>query len=397
MANVTVCANEALLNALVAPYARFFDGVQIVRALGVQIVHRAIEPPRFRLRGRASAASDFILHVPAFEVDVYRYRGRQRGRRIISRRFALRFAGDFAFSAPADDDANTESAIGIRVTGAEVDGAPFSRRLLRAALNQRILPAIMRQLPRITIPDLREIVGFAVRADGLQVTDGALYMLMSVPNGGESAPPFVAPPRDDDAPAILLSMTGGAITATQADFKIKRGIDEDTDFPLPVGLRLGLASAQMVGFVQADNLRVRVRGGQPTCAINLSAGAGLRVGLQPLGRVNLSLQPTITPPRFALDLMSDGQTVYTVIQMEASPLVSWDLPAVPAPIKPILRDLLTGVDSAMSPVYDAVDAGLQMVKIPIASLDGLPMRGTVRYARFEGNGVVVRVALQPPM
>ncbi|TVR23971.1 MAG: hypothetical protein EA396_02465 [Anaerolineaceae bacterium] len=393
MANVTVCANEALLNALVAPYAPFFNGVHIIRALGLQITHRAIEPPRFELRGRTATGPDFVLRVPAFEVSAYRYRNRQRGRHIITRTFALGFTGDFTFKAASAD---TAPAIGINVTGAEVDGAPFSRRLLRTALNQRILPAIMRQLPRIAIPDLREVVGFAVRVDGLQVANHALYMLMSVAGGGESTPPFIAPEVNDEA-GILLSMTAEAITATQADFKVKRGIDEDTDFPLPMGLRLGLASVQMVGFVQADHLRVRVRGGQPTCAVNLSAGAGLRVGLQPLGRVNLSLQPTITPPRFTLDLMSDSQTVYTVIQMESSPLVSWDLPAVPTPIKPILRDLLTGVDNAMSPVYDAVDTGLQMVKIPIASLDGLPLHGAVRYARFEGNGVVVGVALQPPM
>lgn len=389
MSNVIVAVNEAFLNTLLFPYRGFFDGTQIIKVLGLEAVYTATQDPYFELSPHGHRNHDFILHVPVLALTLYRYTSRTRGAEVLTRRFSLAFYGSFTLNDATDD---APASIGLKLGHADVTGAPISKRLMGLALNQTIIPAIMAQLPRVILPDMRALLGFPVEFHGLQVANRLLFMRLHVPQGGEATPSPIT--TQTDAPSIFLSATDAAITATQTDFKLKAGLDDDTDFPLPSGVKLGIASAQIVGYMAADNFRLRVQGGQPTCAIRLSAAGGLKLGLKPLGKLNLTLQPTITPPRFSLRLLQDADTLYAAVQMDSSPLVSWAIPGTPDLLKPLLRDLLAGVDSAMSVVYDTVDSGLRLMQIPLISLASAPFAGTFHAARFNGNGVFVHIILQ---
>lgn len=391
MSNVFVCVNEAFLNHILLGYHDTFSGSRLISSAAVEVVYRATTVPVFQLPQGGDGGNAFTIHVPSLSLDVYRHTGGERRSRILHDDFQLDFDGSFALY-------QTEQAthqIRIRVDQGRVSGGrAVLRAMLTTALNRGVIPAIKARLPDIRIPNFQSLLGFDVQVDSLLTTNRLLYLLMTVPDARKpSTPPPIATPGDK--PNVFIAATDDAINASQEAFAVKRGIDEDTDFPLPMGVNLGAVGVHLVGYVQADNLRIRVRGGDPSCAVDLSASAGIKMKLKPLGNFDLTLTPSITPPRFGLELMRsrDGQRITAAVQVENGAIVEWSIAGLPGPVKPLLRELLTWVESSMALVYDGVDVALRAAQFPIASLDDFPLPLKFERVDFEGNGVLIRMGV----
>ena len=387
MSNVLASLNEAFLNQILAGYIDQFSGSRVIRTASVMITYTALDNPVFTLPH--SGDSGFIIQVPTLDFRLYRYRDGERGPELGGSQFELTVRGNFRLQPPRNSDPG--GSIQIHIDDCEVNGGnPIGRAIVSLYINNTVIPALKARLPAVKIPNLRQLLGFPVTVDRVHTANRQLYLLMTVPDAPHPATP---PPviTQTDEPSVFICATDAAITASQASFKVKRGVDEDTDFPLPMGVKLGLASLHLVGYVQADDLNVRIHSGEPSCGVNLTASAGLKVGMKPLGQYDLGLKPRITPPRFSLDLKSNDERIYAVIQMESSPLVNWEIPGIPRVIQPALRDLLGWVDSSMSMVYDTLDAGLRVIRIPIVSFADWSYLMHVEQVRFEGNSVLVHL------
>jgi len=394
MGNVVACVNEAFLTRLLQNTATAFTGSRVV-ANTVEVAYHAQTQPYFELPRSNDGDNDFCVVVPQLQITAFRHAEGQRKGKIGQSVFELRFYGTFHYHQRNANVQDDPGRIYIRILRGNVTGGnPVGRAVLSLYIDNTVIPAISSRLPEVVVPDMQALLGFAVEVERLHTANRLLYMVMRVAGGSQKTTP---PPitEQTDVPSIFIAATDDAITTTQAEFAIKRGIDEDTDFPLPMGLSLGFASLHLVGYVQASGLHIRIYHGEPSCKINLTASAGLKAGLKPLGKLDLSLKPTITPPRFSLHLQTraDNRQLVAAIQMESSPLVSWAIPGLPRPFQPLLRDILGWIDLSMSVVYDTVDTGLRVIKIPIISLDRLPMPAHFESVRFEGNSILAQIVL----
>lgn len=393
MSNVTIGINAALLDRLAAQEVPTLAGEHKLRSAGLVVVYDTAQPPRFVLPQGDKDRARFRLTLSQVRVNIYRSSDTGRTR-LIRATFDLTLHG--VFTLTQDEEART-GQIGMTIRKADVSGAGLiSRSLLRAALNYGVIPAVKERLPAIVVPDLRELLGFAVQIDRVKTAHGLLYLLMTVPGApAPEMPPLIR--METTTPTLLVHATDSAITASQRDFRLKEGVDEDTRFPLPMGVNLGFMATQLVGYVQADHLRVRVRGGEPSCTVRLTASAGLRMKLWPFGRFDMALTPYTQPPRFSVTLRTsrDGQRLSAAVQLEHGALVDWSLAGVPRLVQPVvnplLRELLHWVDQMMAPVYDALDLALRQIRIPIVSLNDFPLPLRFQSTTFEDTGLLVRL------
>jgi hypothetical protein len=391
MGNVVACVNEAFLTHLLHNTATTFTGSRVV-ANTVEVAYHAEDLPHFALAKSNDTEEDFQIVVPALQISAFRYTEGERRGKIGQSKFELRFYGTFHFHRGEAD----HGRIYIRILRGEVTGGNrVGRAVLSMYIDNAVIPAISSRLPEIAMPDMQDLLGFAVQVERLHTANHLLYMVMTVAGSSQAQTTPTPITTQTEAPSIFIAATDDAISTTQRTFSLKRGIDEDTNFPLPMGLKLGIASLHLVGYVQARRLHIRIDRGDPSCKVDLTASAGLKMGLKPLGKLDLSLKPTITPPRFSLHLQirADNRQLTTAIQMESSPLVSWAIPGLPRVFRPLVGELLGWIDTSMTVVYDAIDTSLRVIKIPVISLDRLPMPAHFQSVRFEGNSIVAQIVL----
>lgn len=372
MSNVVICVNEALLNQLLKP--EYFTGEREIASVIIRYYTDIV--PYFILPEDDTEQQQFIIMLEAFTVTLSR-----QGKSIATETFNLTLKGQFNF---------IDNRITITFEHAQVKGGGrIARNLLNTYLNKAIIPAIREH---ITLPDLRQLVGFPVTVDEVSTHNRMLFMTMHVSD--DQQPPTIVIKHTDE-PSIFLAATGNALTQSQRAFSIKQGIDQDTN--LPLGLSLGIAKFHLMGYMEASDLQINIKGGAPVCHVNFTASAGMRVKFNHMGTLNLALSPTITPPAISLDLKVDrpGTCLWAAMQVNSDAIIGWRIPLIPMPIRLLTDEIMSWVDVSMGVVIDTIDAGLRTLRIPVFSLDsfsdsiGLPLR--FQSVGFRGNSIVVHV------
>lgn len=376
MSNVVIAVNEAFLNQLLKP--EYFRGEKEIASVVVR--YEVAHPPYFSLPEGDEEQQSFAILLDALTITLHR-----NGKQIGKETFALRLEGAFRFEHNQIDIVFEQAAVN--------GGGRITRNLLTLYINRGVIPAIKEQ---IVLPDLRQLVGFDVTVDEVSTHNRMLFMTMHVSGDDDADSPTILITHTDQ-PSIFLSATGGAVTASQREFIIKQGIDEDTNFPLPMGISLGTVRFHMVGYVAMGGLKIDIRQGTPVCSVDYTASAGMRVKFTHMGTLNLALSPTITPPAISLDLQTNraGTRLLAAMQVNSDAIIGWRIPLIPPPIRLLTDEVMSWVDASMGVVIDAVDTGLRTLRIPIFSLEtfsdsiGMPLR--FASVGFRGNSIVVHV------
>ncbi|GAB4306999.1 MAG: hypothetical protein Kow00117_00130 [Phototrophicales bacterium] len=376
MSNIAMAINEAFLNQLLKP--EYFQGEKEVASVVVR--YQAEHPPYFELPADDHPRQNFVIMLDALTISVHR-----KDKQIHQATFSLQLNGSFRFEHQQIDIVFDQA----NVRG----GGRVARNLLNMYLNRAVIPAIKEQ---IVLPDLSQLVGFEVNIDSVQTHHRMLFITMHVTGDHDDDVPNVIITHTNQ-PSIFLSATGGAITASQRGLVIKQGIDEDTNFPLPMGISFGTVRFHLVGYVALSQLKIDIQQSVPICSVDYTASAGIRVKFTHMGTLNLALSPTITPPAISLNLQTDraGTRLLAAVQVNSHAIIGWRIPFIPAPVRLLTDELMSWVDACMGMVIDAVDTGLRTVRIPIFSLDALEnaLGCTLHFktVQFRGNSVVVHV------